>query len=68
MYVIRFERPHNAEDIDASVLATNEDRLYYVERIKRIALEDRVTLYVDYSHLFTYHQVLAEAVATHYYR
>ncbi|KAI8049866.1 MCM2/3/5 family-domain-containing protein [Syncephalis plumigaleata] len=36
-----------------------------VERIKRIALEDRVTLYVDYSHLFTFHQVLAEAVATH---
>jgi hypothetical protein len=45
-----------------------EGARYYVHRMKRLAEEDRVTLYIDYAHLFAYDQVLAEAITTFYYR
>ncbi|RKP05340.1 MCM2/3/5 family-domain-containing protein [Thamnocephalis sphaerospora] len=63
-FLNNYGQPRSADEMED---ATQEPR-YYVSRLRRLAEEDRVTLYVDYTHMFAYDQVLAEAVATFFYR
>ncbi|KAK9469115.1 MCM2/3/5 family-domain-containing protein [Lipomyces arxii] len=53
----------------AAAIASGSDDSYYVKQIREMRIEDRSTLYVDYSHVATVQGgVLAQAITEQYYR
>ncbi|KAK9447473.1 MCM2/3/5 family-domain-containing protein [Limtongia smithiae] len=55
-----FEDPAAPQDDDSEK--------YYVRQIRELKIEDRSTLYVDYTHLMEAHAILAQAITEQYYR